>query len=46
MIAQEYDFMISRVKKRRPDGSAFFFFANTVTAQSFERREECHGWMC
>ena len=45
MLAQEYDLIISRVKKRRPEGSTFFSFANTVAAQSFEKREECHGWM-
>jgi hypothetical protein len=45
MLAQEYDLIISRVKRRRPDGSTFFSFANTVTAQSFEKREECHGRM-
>ncbi len=45
MLAQEYDLIISRVKKRRPEGSTFFSFANTVAAQSFEKHEECHGWM-
>lgn len=45
MLAQEYDLIISRIKNRRPDGSTFFAFANTVAAQSFEKREECHGWM-
>ena len=45
MLAQEYDLIISRVKKRRPEGSTFFSFANTVAAQSFEKHEKCHGWM-
>jgi len=45
MLAQEYDLILSRIKNRRPDGSTFFAFANTVAAQSFEKRGECHGWM-
>lgn len=45
MLAQEYDLIISRIKNRRPEGSTFFSFANTVAAQSFEKRGECHGWM-
>lgn len=45
MLAQEYDLVISRIKNSRPEGSTFFAFANTVAAQSFEKREECHGWM-
>ena len=45
MLAQEYDLVISRIKKRRPDKSTFFSFANTVAAQSYEKREDCHGWM-
>lgn len=45
MLEQEYDLIISRIKNRRPDGSTFFAFANTVAAQGFKKREECHGWM-
>ena len=45
MLAQEYELIISRVKDRRPKGSRFFAFANTVAAQSFQKREECHGWI-
>ena len=45
ILAQEYDLVISRIKKRRPDKSTFFSFANTVAAQSGEKREDCHGWM-
>ncbi len=45
MLAQEYDLVISRIKKSRPENSTFFSFANTVAAQSYEKREDCHGWM-
>ena len=45
MLAQEYDLIVSRIKDSRPKGSRFFAFANTVAAQGFERRSECHGWI-
>lgn len=45
MLEQEFDLIISRIKEHRPDGSTFFAFANTVAAQGFQKREECHGWM-
>ncbi len=45
MLDKEFGLIISRVKETRPEGSTFFAFANTVTAQSFSTRGECHGWM-
>lgn len=45
MLAQEYDLIISRIKGSRPKGSRFFSFANTVAAQGFQKRDECHGWI-
>lgn len=45
MLAQEYDLIVSRIKDSRPKGSRFFAFANTVAAQGFRRRSECHGWV-
>jgi hypothetical protein len=45
MLEQEFDLIISRIKEHRPDGSTFFAFANTVAAQGFKKREECHGWI-
>lgn len=45
MLEQEYDLIISRIEKHRPANSRFFAFANTVAAQGFKKRNECHGWM-
>ncbi|NKB56436.1 MAG: TonB-dependent receptor [Alphaproteobacteria bacterium] len=45
MLEKEFSLIISRVKESRPEGSTFFSFANTVTAQGFNTRGECHGWM-
>ena len=45
MLEQEYDLIISRLKDIRPEGSTFFAFANTVAAQGFKKRKECHGWI-
>jgi len=45
MLEQEYDLIISRIEEHRPGDSRFFAFANTVAAQGFKKRSECHGWM-
>jgi hypothetical protein len=45
MLEREFDLLVSRIKDHRPDESTFFTFANTVAAQGFKKREECHGWM-
>ena len=45
MLEQEYDLVLSRIEEHRPDDSRFFAFANTVAAQGFKKRSECHGWM-
>lgn len=45
MLDKEFGLIINRVKDTRPKGSAFFAFANTVAAQGYETKDECHGWM-
>ncbi|MGB0630938.1 MAG: TonB-dependent receptor [Alphaproteobacteria bacterium] len=45
MLEQQYDLIISRIEEHRPDESRFFAFANTVAAQGFKKRSECHGWL-
>jgi len=45
MLDKEFGLIISRVKDTRPEGSTFFAFANTVAAQGFNTKDECHGWM-
>lgn len=45
MLDHEYELLLERLRKTRGDTTCFFVFANTVAAQSYVRREECHGWM-
>lgn len=45
MLESEFELVVSRIQKSRPKDSTFFAFANTVAAQGFNRRDECHGWM-
>ncbi|MEK9722715.1 MAG: hypothetical protein VW405_04420 [Rhodospirillaceae bacterium] len=45
MLEREYDLVIERVEDERPDDTRFFAFANTVAAQGFRKRAECHGWL-
>lgn len=45
MLEREYDLVISRIEKQRPDDTRFFAFADTVAAQGFKKRAECHGWL-
>lgn len=45
MLEHEFSLITERLVDHRPDGSQFFAFANTVTAQGFKKRDECHGWI-
>lgn len=45
MLEREFDVTTSRIGEHRPEGTRFFVFANTVAAQSFTKRAECHGWL-
>ena len=45
MLEQEFDLVVSRIQDHRPDDSTFFAFADTVAAQGFKTRAECHGWL-
>lgn len=45
MLERELDLVISRIADDRPDDTRFFSFANTVAAQGFKKRAECHGWL-
>lgn len=45
MLDHEYLLLTQRLSAKRGASTRFFVFANTVAAQSFQRREECHGWM-
>src|SRR3954470_20212039 len=45
MLNLEYSLLIERLHPRRGDHTRFFVFADTVAAQGFKRRDDCHGWM-
>ena len=45
MLDHEYGLLLERLGDKRGDNTRFFAFAETVAAQSYVYREECHGWM-
>lgn len=45
MLDYEHDLNLSRLKETRGDQTAFFAFADTVSARSYKGNSECHGWM-
>lgn len=45
MLDYEHDLNISRLREIRGNNTAFFAFADTVSARSFKGGNECHGWM-
>jgi hypothetical protein len=45
MLDYEYKLNIERLAGARGDTSAFFAFADTVSARNYKGTNECHGWM-
>jgi hypothetical protein len=45
MLDHEYDLTIERLDPDRGSDTAFFSFADTVSAQNYEGTADCHGWM-
>ena len=45
MLDYEWRLMLERLQEERGDSTAFFVFADTVTAKSYTRQEEGHGWL-
>jgi hypothetical protein len=45
MLSHEYRLLTERLSEKRGANTRFFVFADTVTAKSFVRRDETHGWM-
>jgi hypothetical protein len=45
MLDYEHRLNLERLGARRGDSTAFFAFADTVSARSFRGNNECHGWM-
>src|SRR5688572_24562419 len=45
MLDHEHALNLSRLRESRGDTTAFFVFADTVSARNFHGTNECHGWM-
>jgi hypothetical protein len=45
MLDHEYPLLLERLGAKRGGTTRFFVFAETVAAQSYQHRDECHGWM-
>jgi hypothetical protein len=45
MLDHEHKLNLERLSAGRGDTTAFFAFADTVSARNFQGTNECHGWM-
>jgi len=45
MLDHEHGLNLERLRPSRGDSTAFFAFADTVSARNFQGTNECHGWM-
>ncbi len=45
MLDHEHSLNIERLRESRGDTTAFFAFADTVSARNFHGTNDCHGWM-
>src|SRR5215471_13533687 len=45
MLEHEHKLNLSRLSEQRGATTAFFAFADTVSARNFRGNNECHGWM-
>jgi hypothetical protein len=45
MLDYEHQLNLERLRPTRGDSTAFFAFADTVSARNFHGTNECHGWM-
>ena len=45
MLEKEYELNLTRLDRERGHESAFFAFADTVSAQNYHGTADCHGWM-
>lgn len=45
MLDKEFNLVVQRLSDARPSESTFFAYAATVTARSYKRQNECHGWL-
>lgn len=44
MLEKEFNQVLDRVGSNRPPTSRFFAYAATVSAKSYNRKNECHAW--
>jgi hypothetical protein len=45
MLDYEHELNLDRLHEVRGDTTAFFAFADTVSARNYQGTNECHGWM-
>lgn len=45
MLATEHSLNIERLSEQRGENTAFFAFADTVSARNFQGTNKCHAWM-
>src|SRR5690348_659920 len=45
MLDHEFKLLVERLDAKRGDATKFFVFADTVTARSYSRKEDGHGWL-
>jgi len=45
MLDHEYNTTVDCLNEQRGDTTAFFAFANTVSARNYHGTNECHGWL-
>ncbi len=45
MLDHEHALNLERLRESRGDTTAFFAFADTVSARNFHGTNDCHGWM-
>ncbi|QEG39051.1 nicotinate-nucleotide adenylyltransferase [Roseimaritima ulvae] len=45
MLDFEYESNLTQLSKVRGDDTAFFAFADTVSARNYKGTNDCHGWM-
>ena len=45
MLDHEYDLLLARLNPIRGANTKFFVFADTVTAKSYSRQDDAHGWL-
>ena len=45
MLDHEFGLLLERLREKRGATTKFFVFADTVAAQGYVHRDDCHGWM-